>query len=80
MLKEDNDQRYHAANAPNIEATWWSWTLHNNLSWGVFIAKPPKPIMPKSEYLELLLPEVEELTKQAKSLLGPSFTPQVQTE
>lgn len=48
MLKEDEYQRYHAPNAPNIEATWWNWTFHSKINWGVFVAQPPKPIMPES--------------------------------
>lgn len=61
MLKEDHYQRYDAPNAPNVESTWWIWSLNKEDQHLTLLAQEPKPVMEEEKYMLLVKPLVNDV-------------------
>ena len=67
MLKEDHYQRYDAPNAPNLEFTWWTWSLSKEEQHLTLVAQGPKPVMEEEDYMLFVKPLVDDVMMWAEA-------------
>jgi hypothetical protein len=60
MLKIDHQQRYETS-PPNPEQVWWEWSFDSPAQRMCLEARPPKPLVDEEEYIQNVLPLMEEL-------------------
>ncbi|KAF2641166.1 hypothetical protein P280DRAFT_468828 [Massarina eburnea CBS 473.64] len=61
ILKEDHYQRYDSEQAPNLGMTRWEWKYDVKEHVAEFFAKPPHPVLPEAEYMEMVAPMIHDL-------------------
>ncbi|CAO2651704.1 Nn.00g042740.m01.CDS01 [Neocucurbitaria sp. VM-36] len=68
VLKEDHYQRYDAPDAPNVESTWWTWSLNKEEQHFTLLAQEPKPVMEEEKYMGWVKPLVDDVMMWAERL------------